>query len=198
MWLVRILHVCWQPPPAPSAFARWHADSVDTVSVLQVGTLLGCLATNVDKLSPSCWSLVAVFDKQQLDRAKHLVTGSVLEADADSTAVGILATSREERIRQGAINVDEVVDTVSKQVQGQLHDQLQSSLSKHIKQYSADVARGAHSTGFLWGVMAAGSLIAIFAGVFAVAQLRSGRGMILLSRANRDGGATVVVKDGRA
>eukprot|EP00775_Hariotina_reticulata_P013418 gene13418-13546_t len=174
------------------------ADSADTVSVLQVGSLLGCLATNVDKLSPSCWSLVAVFDKQQLDRAKQLVTGSLLEADADSTAVGMLATTREERIRQGAINVDEVVDTVSKQVQGQLHDKLQSSLSEHIKQYSADVAKGAHSAGFLWGVLAAGSLIAIFAGGFLVVQLRSGRGMILLGRANRDGGATVVVKDGRA
>jgi len=94
--------------------------------------------------------------------------------------------------------VDAMVDTVSKQVQGQLHEQLQTSVSEHVRQYSADVARGARSTGFLWGVMAAGSLIAIFAGIFAVVQLRSGRGMVLISRANRDGGATLVVKDGRA
>jgi hypothetical protein len=155
---------------------------------------LGCLATHVDKLNPRCWSLVAVFDKQQLDRAKILVADSMLEPDPTTTAVGMLATSREDRIRQGAINVDAVVDTVRKQVHGELHEQLQTS----VEQYAADLARGAKSTGFLWGVMAAGSLIAILAAVFAVVQLRSGRGMVLIRRANRDGGATVVVKDGRA
>jgi hypothetical protein len=161
--------------------------------MLQPGSLLFCLADCPEKLSPGCWAVMSLFDRDQLVYANRLARGpggglgDALQLQGAGTG-GLIQQQQQQQDIQKA-----VLERVSQQVQGQLNSQINDQLSTQLERYVQSLQRGAESSGFLWGVMASVSLTAIAAGSLAVVRLRGRQGS---RRVVRGPGGSLVVKDG--
>ncbi|KAF8065837.1 wdr3 [Scenedesmus sp. PABB004] len=146
------------------------AGSADGAALLQQGGVLGCLASQSGALSPSCWSIISLFDAAQLASANALAAGlgGPLQPGPGAAAAGPDAAL----------------------VQRLVAERLDAALSSELERY----ARRAQSSGFLWGVLAAAALAAV-AGAGAAAARRGGRAALRVSRAP---GGVLVLKDGDA
>jgi hypothetical protein len=173
------------------------AGSAEVSAMLQPGSLLMCLADRPEKLSPGCWAVMSLFDRDQLVYTNRLARGpgGGIGNAAQLSGQGLVGSLQQQQQQ----DVEKaVLEKVSQQVQSQLQGQLTSQLldaqlSTQLERYVKSLQRGAESSGFLWGVLASVSLTAIAAGCLAVVRLRGGQGS---RRVVRGPGGSVVVKDG--
>jgi hypothetical protein len=164
--------------------------------MLQPGSLLMCLADRPEKLSPGCWAVMSLFDRDQLVYTNRLANGpgGGIGNAAQLSNQGLAAGLQQQQQAVEKAVLEKVSQQVQSQLQGQLTSQLlDAQLSTQLERYVTSLQRGAESSGFLWGVLASVSLTAIAAGCLAVVRLRRQQGG---RRVVRGPGGSLVVKDG--